>query len=199
MPDIIDEEETLATDPEVSLDMRRADALYAMASARIADDHDPDRSTVVVHADIDALEGRGGSCRIEDGAAIHAETALRLSCDSRLEIHLHNEIGDVVGVGRAQRTPTPWMERALRDRDRGCAFGGCEAKRFLHAHHIEHWSRGGRTDLDNLVLVCAFHHKLLHEYGWNVELGPSGVARWLKPGGRHYEPGRASDRRRLVA
>lgn len=103
-----------------------------------------------------------------------------------------------MGIGRKERKVPRWLLRALRYRDGGCTFPGCESKRFLHAHHIVHWSRGGPTDLDNLVLVCTFHHKLLHEYGWQVELSRDGLTRWFRPGGTIHEPGRAPpDRQEL--
>ena len=71
--------------------------------------------------------------------------------------------------------------------ERRCAFPGCEARAFLQAHHIWHWEDGGPTDLDNLTLVCHFHHKLLHEFGWGVRLKGE-LTRWLRPGGRPYLP-----------
>ena len=182
-----------------TLDERRADALYLLASARIADDADADRATVVVHAPLDALASGGPGCEIEDGPALHAKTALRMSCDCLLEVVLHNELGEVVGIGRKERKVPRWMLRQLKYRDGRCTFPGCEAKHFLQAHHIVHWSRGGPTDLDNLVLVCTFHHKLVHEYGWDVELGEPGTARWFRPGGRRYDPGRAPPEQRRLS
>ena len=195
IPDILEEDES-TTPSDVSLDIRRADALYAMASTRLAIDQDSDRATVVVHAELKTLANEGRGCEIENGPAVHAETARRMSCDGRIEFVLHNELGEVVGIGRKDRNPPPHILRALRHRDRGCTFPGCESKRFLHAHHIHHWSQGGPTDLDNLTLVCTFHHKLLHEYGWQVEL-IRGSTRWFRPGGRPYEPGRASQQQML--
>lgn len=192
MPDIVDEDDLPPTPADAALDVRRADALYAMASTRIANDQDPDRATVVVHAPLSALAGTAcAGCEIELGPAIDAETALRMACDARLEVVLHNELGKIVGIGRKERKVPRWLLRALRYRDGGCTFPGCEAKRFLHAHHIVHWARGGPTDLDNLTLVCTFHHKLVHEYGWQVELRPDGSTRWFRPGGTIHEPGRA--------
>ncbi|MGH3117486.1 MAG: HNH endonuclease signature motif containing protein, partial [Gaiellales bacterium] len=76
----------------------------------------------------------------------------------------------------------------VRNRDKACLFPGCEYRLFAQVHHIEHWTKGGPTDLENLVLLCSFHHKLVHEYGWNLKLGPPGSAEWFKPDGSHYEP-----------
>ena len=184
---IDDDEESMSS--EDALDMRRADALVAMASQAIAEDQDPDRATVVVHAGLAALSGDAGSCELEDGPVIHPETARRLACDARLQVVVHDGAGDAVGIGRAARTAPPWLLRHLRHRDRGCTFPGCESRRFLHAHHIEHWIRGGPTDLDNLVLVCTSHHKLVHEYGWRVEADLPGAPSWYRPNGTRFEPG----------
>ena len=71
--------------------------------------------------------------------------------------------------------------RALVLRDRGCCFPGCTHTRFLHGHHWRHWLHGGETSLANLLLLCPFHHGLVHEGGWSVE-GRGGRAR---AGDRH--------------
>ena len=198
--DIVDADDEGNTPPKVSIDVRRADALYALASSRLAHDQDVDRATIVVRAPLEALSGRDERrCWIDNGPTIAAETVRRLSCDTRIEFQLHNELGTTVGIGRIERTPPAWMKRALKHRDEGCTFPGCDSKRFLHAHHVVHWGRGGRTDLDNLVLVCTFHHKLVHEYGWDVDLHPDGGTRWRRPGGELYEPDRAGEQENKVA
>jgi uncharacterized protein DUF222/HNH endonuclease len=117
----------------------------------------PDRSggeryQVIVHVD-----ERSGV--LDDGPAIAPETARRLACDASV----------VRNDGRKSRTIAPQMRRALRTRDRGCRFPGCENRRFVDAHHIRHWARGGETTLDNLVLLCRRHHRLVHEGGYTVD------------------------------
>jgi len=158
-----------------------------LCSREIAIDQDHDRATVVVHARLEDLAG-DGSCEIEGGPVIHPETARRLACDCRLEITVHDRDDNPIGLGRASRTPSASLVRQLRHRDGGCTFPGCDSRSFLHAHHIRHWIRGGPTDPDNLVLACPFHHKLVHEYGWDVRLEPWGQATWLRPDGRIYDP-----------
>jgi len=187
-PDIVEDDHQPQAQPQESLETRRADALFMMASSGIADDHDPERATVVVHAELGALMGERRGCEIEGGPVIHPETARRLSCDARLQVVLEDAAGDAVGIGRMSRSAPAWLLRQLRYRDRACTFPGCESKRFLHAHHIEHWARGGSTDLDNLVLACTFHHKLVHEYGWKVALSSGGIACWFRPDGRRLLP-----------
>ena len=75
--------------------------------------------------------------------------------------------GSVGDVGRKTRTVPPALRRALEARDRGCRFPGC-GLRFTDAHHVRHWAEGGETKLENLVLLCRFHHRLVHEEGYTV-------------------------------
>ena len=63
---------------------------------------------------------------------------------------------------------------------------GCGARQFTQAHHIIWWGRGGRTDLDNLLLLCTMHHKLVHEYGWTVTRARDGTVEWFHPDGTSY-------------
>ena len=123
---------------------------------------------------------------------IHPETARRLACEARVETVLHDGTGGVVGIAHAARNVPRWLLRQRRHRDRGCVFPGWEARRFVHAHHIVAWPTGP-TNLDNLVLVCLWHHKLVHEHRWMVELAPDGSATWFRPNGRRYDPGRSPE------
>jgi hypothetical protein len=75
--------------------------------------------------------------------------------------------------------------RVLRHRDgAACRFPGCQHRRWLHAHHLVHWAEGGATDLDNLVLLCHAHHRLIHEGGWRTSGHPATDLRFHDPGGR---------------
>jgi Domain of unknown function (DUF222)/HNH endonuclease len=170
---------------------RRADALFALCSARLAGDEDQDRATVVVHADLEVLYDDDTNAVIEGGPVIAGPTVQRLLCNARVQMVVEQPDGSVAGVGRMSREPTAWMMRQLRHRDGGCRFPGCDARRFTQAHHIEWWSRGGATDLDNLALVCSFHHKLVHEYGWAIQRTEGGDLVWHRPGGARYRAGPA--------
>jgi hypothetical protein len=168
---------------------RRADALVALCSARIARDVDPDRATVVVHARLEDLVADDGTLEVEGGGAIHPETARRLACNARVQTVIEDEAGEPIRLGRITREPSAAMMRQLRYRDVECTFPGCGARRFTQAHHIVWWGNGGRTDSDNLLLVCFFHHKLVHEHGWKVERDAVGQVRWFRGDGSQYRAG----------
>jgi hypothetical protein len=169
---------------------RRADALVAICSARIAGDPDPDRrATVVLHTQLGDLESSTGGGEIEDGPVVDPDTVRRLLCTARVQTLVEDRAGNVVGLGRASREPSAWMIRQVRYRDRGCRFPGCGTRRFAQAHHVRWWRHGGRTDLDNLLLICSFHHRLVHEHGWAVTRDADGTVRWFRPDGIRYRAG----------
>ncbi len=128
-----------------------------------------ERHLVVVHADAHALsDGSEGSCELDEGGAVAPETARRLACDASV-VRMSERRGKPLRVGRRTRTISPALRRALQRRDRRCRFPGCENRLFVDAHHIRHWAHGGETRLDNLVLLCRRHHRLVHEGGYAVD------------------------------
>jgi Domain of unknown function (DUF222)/HNH endonuclease len=181
---------------------RAADALVELASQRLDADFDADRATVVAHIDVAVLTGEDGAAELESGAGLAAETARRLVCDSRLQAALHASDGTPLGVGRASRTVPHWLARQVRHRDHACRFPGCTRTRFTQNHHIDFWvAHEGPTDLNNLVLLCWHHHRLVHEGGWRVRGDPAGHLEFLRPDGRVLQTGppglRPEVRRRL--
>jgi len=91
-----------------------------------------------------------------------------LACDCTMSRVLMAD-SVVVDVGRATRTVSPATRRALQQRDKGCRWPGCDRPvGWSTPPHIEFWSRGGSTDLANLVLLCHYHHRLVHEDEWQV-------------------------------
>jgi hypothetical protein len=181
---------------DVTADERRADALVELAAAHIASDPDPHRATVVVHAPLEALSEDLSNGHTDSGTALHPETLRRLSCDGRLRFVLHGTDGNALGIGHTSRQVPHWLRDQVLHRDGNrCTFPGCESRRFLHIHHIQHWARGGPTDLDNLLTVCTAHHDLIHEGRWSVTRSPEGKLTWFRPSGRVYEVGPAPPRR----
>lgn len=171
-------------DRRVGRDQRQADALVLLASADLAADPDPDRATVVVHVEAESLASDAGPApEIQDGPNLDPEVARRLACDCRLQVVAHDSEGAPLGVGRTTRSVPHWLLRQLKHRDQSCRFPGCSRKRFVHAHHIVHWAKGGPTDLDNLMVLCTYHHRLVHEKGWKVRGHPGHEISFLRPDG----------------
>jgi len=103
------------------------------------------------------------------GAPLTAATIQRLSCDGATTEVILDSFGQPLDVGREHRTFTPKQRIALAIRDGGCVFGDCDKEPSMtEAHHIVPWSQGGRTDLANGILLCKFHHLLIHNNGWEI-------------------------------
>jgi len=167
---------------------RYADALVEMASTHLGEQADSDRAMVVVHVDAETLKGREGGADL-GGIQIPGITARRLVCDSDIQVYIDGPDGQPIGIGRKSRQIPAWMVRQLRHRDDGCRFPGCLRTRWLKFHHIEWWSKGGRTDRENLISVCGHHHKLMHEGGWRLRGSPSGKVEFFDAQGRVARPG----------
>ena len=172
------------------ISQRRADALVRMAEGYMAKSgaaNSGDRYLVHVHTDMEALkaDGEGAESEIEEGRNVSAETSRRLSCDAGVVHWLENNRGESLSVGRKTRTIPPAIRRALRRRDGGCCFPGCTCSRFVDAHHITHWADGGETNMNNLVLLCRRHHRMVHEEGFGVHSQASGQVYFTDPQGQH--------------
>lgn len=159
---------------EQSWSALRADALVALARAWLAGGADVAGEAgesagasgsyrVTVHVDHAALrDGRGR-------AGLPVETARRLACDGERVVIVEDGNGEPLDIGRKTRAVPTAIRRALWARDRGCRFPGCAKRRYVDAHHVEHWSQGGATSLANLVLLCDRHHRLVHEGGYSID------------------------------
>ncbi|QII02251.1 DUF222 domain-containing protein [Rhodococcoides fascians A21d2] len=97
------------------------------------------------------------------------EISRQLACDCLLTAIVMDENGSPINLARTARTVTAKQKRALTARDHGCAFPGCgNPAAWTEGHHIWHWTDGGPTDMNNLVLLCGFHHRLIHHSDWEV-------------------------------
>ena len=126
-----------------------------------------------------------GQAVIEQAAGLHVgrEVARRVACDAGLVELRHAHDGGVLDVGRRTRTIPAALRRALQSRDRSqCRFPGCSS-RHCDAHHVVHWADGGETQLANLVSLCRFHHRAVHEEGFQVVADGAGGFRFLRPNG----------------
>ena len=104
-----------------------------------------------------------------------------ITCTAALSWMTHGDGGAVLALGRRRRRPSSAIRRAARERDHGrCRFPGCESRR-IDLHHIQHWINGGPTDLDNLISLCPWHHKIVHDRGYPSPPGPRRRLRVLPP------------------
>ena len=182
--------------PRKTFNQKRADALTAMAEHYLATQEQQEgtvslkgheRCQVMLHVDVDTLRQRSSrgesaskhhehadphkNCRLDNGSTwLHPDTARRLSCDASLVTVLKDKKGKVLNIGRRARIVPPKIRRALEVRDENCCrFPGCSSKQYLDAHHIHHWAEGGETSLDNMVTLCRYHHRALHQGQFSVD------------------------------
>lgn len=127
-------------------------------------------TAVAVHVDLDK-HGDKQVAALHLGPLLTDDERSYLLCDATCEAWFERR-GQVIGAGRTTRTISRRLRRALEHRDRCCVVPGCGSTRGLHAHHIVHWEDGGPTELNNLVLVCPFHHRLHHRGGITIT-GPA--------------------------
>ena len=190
-----------ASAPAVRTSSELADGLVAVAESflagKVAGADDAEVYQVVVHAGTGVLAGPAAPagvsaetpaaparvpgdpagparCHVEDGPAISVSTAQMIACTAALSWMTHGDAGAVLALGRRRRRPSSAIRRAARERDGcRCRFPGCESRR-VDLHHIRHWASGGRTDLDNLVSLCPWHHKVVHDRGYLIAAPPGG-------------------------
>ena len=154
----------------------------------------PPRTALLVIADYDAVHRELVNARLCDGTPIPLGELRRLACDADILPAVFRAKTQELWLGRKRRIATEAQRAALALRDKGCI--GCDANSaWCQAHHIQPWSWGGPTNLDNLVLVCARCHHRIHDDGWEVAKCPSTGRHDLRPPPDPFpETGTATDR-----
>ncbi len=191
--DVSAETSTVKLPPSV----RRADALGVMAESFIANGPAAmtggDKHQIVVHVSAETLRNTAASDlpspaqweRLKgEGPPLAAETCRRLACDCSLVHITEDEKGNPLDIGRKTRSIPPALRRALNVRDQGCRFPGCCNSKYVDGHHIHHWANGGETKLGNLVSLCRFHHRQVHEGGVAIQVLDDGALRFVKSNGQ---------------
>jgi hypothetical protein len=100
---------------------------------------------------------------------------------------VEDEKGQPLNVGRKTRTISAPLRRALNSRDKGCRFPGCCNKRYIDGHHVKHWANGGETKIANLVSLCRFHHRAVHDGGVQIQVLDDGAFRFITPNGESLD------------
>lgn len=138
-------------------------------------------ATVIVTMTLDELESRIGLATTSHGGLLSVSDALALAAEADVVPVVLSDSGGVLSHGRARRTASAAQRLALAARDGGCTFPGCDRPpEWTQAHHVVHWADGGATDLENLTLVCGFHHREFERSGWAVAM-IDGVPNWIPP------------------
>ncbi len=165
---------------------RRADAIAEIADAAV-DGQTTGITAVTITADAEHLNGIGATFD-DTGMPVGLSTYDLAVCQTRLTLVIseHTAIRwSPLAVGRLNRFATPAQRAALHHRDGGCIYRGCtRPARRCHAHHIVDWRDGGLTDLSNLVLLCAYHHRMTHLGRAQITEDPTGK-RIATPTRRH--------------
>lgn len=157
-----------AADDERTTSQRRADALEDLARSFLDGSGAPvvggERAHLNVHADLGALQGSpGGLHESEGGNVLDLETIRQLMCDSAVTRIVFGPSSELLDVGRKTRVIPVGLRRAVVARDRHCIAPGCtRSAHWCDVHHIVPWADGGSTELDNLCLLCRYHHTLVH-------------------------------------
>ncbi|MET0418959.1 MAG: DUF222 domain-containing protein [Actinoplanes sp.] len=167
---------------------RRADALVDICRLALRTGDLPESGgeppQVTVTVSFDPATQQLGTANLDTGERVSAQTARRMGCDARVLPVVLGGAGQVLDAGRSRRLASGPLRGALVARDRGCAFPDCDRPaRSCDAHHIRHWSAGGHTKLDNLVLLCGHHHRVIHEpkSGWRARMATDGLPEFLPP------------------
>jgi hypothetical protein len=174
---------------------RRADALVELARRYLDSPERPqvggERPHVTVTVDVDTLRELKRTAKLDHSGLLHPEAARRLACDASVTRVVLGPASEPLDVGRKTPVVPAALRRALVIRDRGCRFSGCRRPpAWCEAHHIKHWAEGGATSLSNCVLLCRWHHHVIHEEGFAVEMTDEGPL-FRRPDGSVIKDNRA--------
>jgi hypothetical protein len=185
------------TDGETAWDQRVCDALTGILGSLNRDAGASGQGSggtgsphfVVVHVPLaalvdDAVEATELAGELERDGLIDSETVQRIACDASIAVAVDDDAGHTMYEGRAQRFPTDAQRREVMRRDRHCRFPGCTNVTFTNVHHIIRWEPDGRTDLDNLALMCLHHHHVVHSNGWTMSGNANDELEFIGPTGR---------------
>lgn len=165
---------------------RRHDALGEFCTRALAHDAVTGMggatATVIITVAETDLRNRAGFAETADGALLSIAELLRLADQAEIMPAFVNDAGAVLSLGRTRRYASRNQTLALIARDRGCSFPDCHhPPQWCDRHHIIAWSDGGTTDLDNLTLLCQYHHYRAFQQGWTCRLNRDGIIECTPP------------------
>jgi hypothetical protein len=137
-------------------------------------------ATVLISMTAEQFQTGTGLAATSFGQTLTVDQALRIADQASIAWVVHNSCGGILTYGTSQRLASPKQTLALIARDQGCAFPGCTSPpEWTERHHVRPWREGGATDLDNLCLLCDYHHDRIDTGGWTITMR-NGIP-WFTP------------------
>jgi hypothetical protein len=150
-------------------------------------------ASVIVTVQLDDLLKRAGIAQTSDGTQLSSDQLLRIADEADIWPTIIDKHGVPLAMGRKRRIASRGQTMALIAREGGCSFPGCDhPPQWCDRHHILDWILGGRTDLDNLTLLCRYHHTHFLQKGWSCRINTEGLPEWIPPNGSTLSSGRSS-------
>ncbi len=139
-------------------------------------------ASVIVTINVDNLLAKAGIAETTDGTQLTSDQLLRIADEAEIWPTITDRHGVPLALGRTRRIASRGQTMALIAREGGCSFPGCDhPPQWCDRHHIIDWIDGGSTDLDNLTLLCRYHHTHFLQKGWTCQMSPDGLPEWIPP------------------
>jgi hypothetical protein len=139
-------------------------------------------ASVIVTVQVEDLLAKAGIAETTDGTQLSSQQLLRIADEAEIWPTVIDRNGVPLALGRTRRIATRGQTMALIAREAGCSFPGCDhPPQWCDRHHILDWILGGATDLDNLTLLCRYHHTHFLQKGWACRMNADGLPEWMPP------------------
>jgi hypothetical protein len=139
-------------------------------------------AAVIVTVQVEDLLAKAGIAETTDGTQLSSTQLLRIADEAEIWPTIIDRNGVPLALGRTRRIASRGQTMALTARDSGCSFPGCDhPPQWCDRHHILDWIDGGPTDLDNLTLLCRYHHTHFLQRGWTCRMNADGLPEWIPP------------------
>jgi hypothetical protein len=139
-------------------------------------------ASVIITIGLEELLARTGLAGTADGTQLSPQQLLNIADEAEIWPTIIDRNGVPLALGRSRRLASPGQTMALIARDAGCSFPGCtHPAAWCDRHHILDWILGGLTDLDNLTLLCRYHHTHFLQNGWSCRINTDGLPEWIPP------------------
>ena len=139
-------------------------------------------ASVIVTVQLEDLLAKAGIAETADGTQLTSDQLLRIADEAEIWPTIMDRNGVPLAMGRKKRIATYAQTLALIAREGGCSFPGCDhPPSWCDRHHIVDWILGGSTDLDNLTLLCRYHHTHFLQKGWRCRMNAHELPEWIPP------------------